>query len=81
MVEQIRVKGILRKSDPASPPDYGSHYIEQDGFFYALSGDDVALDDYERMPVWLHGKTVEGSAEKENGPQRLQVTEISLLYY
>ena len=79
MAEQVRVEGILRKSDPVPSLAYGSHYIEQGGFFYALSGDEVNLDDYERMPVWLHGKTVEGS--KENGLQCLRVTEISLLYY
>lgn len=80
MAEQIRVEGIIRRSDPDSPLAYGSHYVEQEGFFYVLSSEDVDLNEYERRPMKLYGTMVEGSSD-ENGPQRLRVTEIGPLYY
>jgi len=73
----ISATGILEKQG-ITTYQYGTHVINDSNSntFYALSSNDIRLDDYVGLSVTVKGHTVIGYP-LENGPQYLNVFSIS----
>ena len=80
MVQEIQVKGILKRQESGTHWEYGSFFIEQNGFAYALTSDQLDLGKCEGEHVVLSGRIVEGYPPSgSDGPSCLNVMKVRSL--
>jgi hypothetical protein len=75
VAEQVQIEGMLEAPE-ATTWQYGTHLVEQDGVRYALSSDDVDLNQYNGQQVSVTREKVEGYPLNEGDPELVRVSEV-----